>query len=63
MLKKINIQSAAKIQEMLSYKPGSVARYMDHLVVTVPQTMTVEEVMSYIRSLQNILIISIMYML
>jgi len=53
MLKKMNSQSAIKIQEMLSYQPGSVARYMDHLCVTVPQTMTVEEVMSYIRSLQK----------
>jgi|GEM_PF-424674 len=53
MLKKMNVQSATKIQEMLSYKPGSVARYMDHMFVTVPQTMTVEEIMSYIRSLQK----------
>jgi Mg/Co/Ni transporter MgtE len=53
MLKKLNVQSAAKIEEMLSYKPGSVARYMEHLFVSVPQTMTVEEIMRYIRSLQK----------
>jgi len=53
MLKKMNVQNATKIQEMLSYNPGSVARYMDHLFVTVPQTMTIEEIMGYIRSLQK----------
>jgi len=53
MLKKMNIQSATKIQEMLSYTPGSVARYMDHLFVTVSQTMTIEEIINHIRSLQK----------
>jgi len=53
ILKKLNTQSATKIEEMLSYKPGSVARYMDHLFVSVPQTMTVEEIMRHIRSLNK----------
>ena len=51
MLKKMNPQAAVKIQEVLSYNPGTVARYMDHLYVAVPQTLTVEETMAHIRSL------------
>jgi magnesium transporter len=53
MLKKMNPESAVKIEEMLSYNPGTVARYMDHVFVTVPQTMTVEESIAYIRSLKK----------
>jgi len=51
MLKKMNPESAMKIQEMLSYQPGTVARYMGHIFVTVPQTFTVEETINRIRSL------------
>jgi Mg/Co/Ni transporter MgtE len=51
MLKKMNPESAMKIQEMLSYQPGTVARYMGHVFVSVPQIFTVEETIARIRSL------------
>lgn len=53
MLKKMNPESASKIEEMLSYNPGTVARYMDHLYVAIPQTLTVEEAIAYIRALKK----------
>ena len=53
MLKRMNPENAIKIQEMLSYTPGSVARYMDHFFVSVKQAMTIEETINYIRTLQK----------
>jgi magnesium transporter len=53
MLKKMNPESAVKLEEMLSYNPGTVARYMDHVFVTVQQTMTVEQAIAHIRSLKK----------
>jgi len=51
LLKKLNPQSAMKIQEMLSYNPGTVARYMDDLFIAMPQTFTVEESINAIRAI------------
>ncbi|MGV8140894.1 MAG: magnesium transporter MgtE N-terminal domain-containing protein [Candidatus Woesearchaeota archaeon] len=53
MLKKMNLESATRLEEVLSYNPGTVARYMDHVFVTVPQTLTVEQAMAHIRSLKK----------
>lgn len=53
MLKKMNPDSAVKLEEMLSYNPGTVARYMDHAFVTVQQNLTVEQAIAYIRGLKK----------
>jgi len=53
LLKKLNPQSAMKIQEMLSYKPGTVARYMDDIFITVQQTLTVGETINAIRAIKK----------
>jgi Mg/Co/Ni transporter MgtE len=53
MLKKMNSQNAVKIEELLSYKPGTVARYADDLFVAVQQSLTVEESITQLRALQR----------
>jgi magnesium transporter len=53
LLKTIAKDYALRIQEMLSFKEGSVARYMSSNVVTVRKDLTCSETLDFIRQLSS----------
>lgn len=53
VLKNMERNAAARIQEMLAFKVGSAARFMNESFIVVSQNITVQEALDYIRSLPN----------